>query len=199
MDSAATNRLQVDSPSGHINPNYLIDDPEDLAASRFRVDRVNSVAVGCHRQTPPKEQPSILKPSELNSSLPDYLESIDQIGEPRQLQVIKPKMPQRRVSIAEGVVSTGLRRKSSNLPGLEEFHEGGTGNSASLTVGLYGKSLYRYTQDALPKLENYRNLMSLQAAQRPTMDELMDEDGGGYRVSMQHKITVSERFVDHII
>lgn len=34
------------------------------------------------------------------------------------------------------------------------------------------KSLRNMTREALPRLDNYRNIMSLQAAHRPTLDEL---------------------------
>ncbi|KAL3278148.1 hypothetical protein HHI36_013491 [Cryptolaemus montrouzieri] len=36
----------------------------------------------------------------------------------------------------------------------------------------YAKSFRHLTREALPRLENYRNIMSLQAANRPTLDEL---------------------------
>lgn len=34
------------------------------------------------------------------------------------------------------------------------------------------KSLRNMTREALPRLDNYRNIMSIQAAHRPTLDEL---------------------------
>lgn len=61
------------------------------------------------------------------------------------------------------------RRKSSNLPDIEDFAQ------YNSTVGAYGKSLNRYTNDALPKLENYRNFTSFNAQQRPTIDELHEQ------------------------
>ncbi|XP_030081506.1 bumetanide-sensitive sodium-(potassium)-chloride cotransporter isoform X2 [Drosophila hydei] len=36
----------------------------------------------------------------------------------------------------------------------------------------YGKSFRHFTREALPRLDNYRNMMSIQAAYRPTLDEL---------------------------
>ncbi|KAK9753797.1 Amino acid permease N-terminal [Popillia japonica] len=36
----------------------------------------------------------------------------------------------------------------------------------------YAKSFRQLTREALPRLDNYRNIMSLQAANRPTLDEL---------------------------
>jgi hypothetical protein len=69
-------------------------------------------------------------------------------------------------------VNPNIRRKSSVfLPDISEL--GGQENG---TYGNYGRSLDNYTHDALPKVENYRNMMSIQAAQRPTLDEL--HDGG---------------------
>lgn len=36
----------------------------------------------------------------------------------------------------------------------------------------YGKSFSQLTREALPKLDNYRDLMSVNAGYRPTLDEL---------------------------
>ncbi|XP_034482293.1 bumetanide-sensitive sodium-(potassium)-chloride cotransporter [Drosophila innubila] len=36
----------------------------------------------------------------------------------------------------------------------------------------YAKSFRHFTREALPRLDNYRNMMSIQAAYRPTLDEL---------------------------
>lgn len=69
-------------------------------------------------------------------------------------------------------VNPNVRRKSSVfLPDISEF----TGQENG-THGNYGRSLHNYTHDALPKMSNYRNMMSIQAAQRPTLDEL--HEGG---------------------
>ncbi|OXA61877.1 Bumetanide-sensitive sodium-(potassium)-chloride cotransporter [Folsomia candida] len=38
----------------------------------------------------------------------------------------------------------------------------------------YAKSFRHFTREALPSLDNYRNMMSIQAAYRPTLDELHD-------------------------
>lgn len=47
-------------------------------------------------------------------------------------------------------------------------------NTNSIYDTKYGKSFRHFTREALPKLENYRNMMSIQAAYRPTLDELHD-------------------------
>lgn len=36
----------------------------------------------------------------------------------------------------------------------------------------YARSFRHFTREALPRLDNYRNIMSIQAAYRPTLDEL---------------------------
>lgn len=46
----------------------------------------------------------------------------------------------------------------------------GTDNSGYDT--RYAKSFRHFTREALPRLDNYRNIMSIQAAYRPTLDEL---------------------------
>lgn len=38
----------------------------------------------------------------------------------------------------------------------------------------YAKSFRHFTREALPRMENYRNIMSIHAAYRPTLDELHD-------------------------
>ncbi|CAG7826123.1 unnamed protein product, partial [Allacma fusca] len=38
----------------------------------------------------------------------------------------------------------------------------------------YAKSFRHFTREALPRMDNYRNMMSIQAAYRPTLDELHD-------------------------
>src|SRR5665811_449311 len=39
----------------------------------------------------------------------------------------------------------------------------------------YGKSLGQLTREALPKLDNYRDLLSIHAGQRPTLEELHNQ------------------------
>jgi hypothetical protein len=36
----------------------------------------------------------------------------------------------------------------------------------------YAKSLRHFTREALPRLDNYRNILSIQAGHRPTLEEL---------------------------
>lgn len=36
----------------------------------------------------------------------------------------------------------------------------------------YGRSFRHMTREALPRLDNYRNILSVRGAQRPTLDEL---------------------------
>lgn len=36
----------------------------------------------------------------------------------------------------------------------------------------YGRSFRHFTREALPRLDNYRNILSIQAVYRPTLDEL---------------------------
>ncbi|KAJ0174949.1 hypothetical protein K1T71_009090 [Dendrolimus kikuchii] len=42
----------------------------------------------------------------------------------------------------------------------------------TVTDTKYGKSFRHFTREALPRLDNYRNVLSLHAAPRPTLDEL---------------------------
>ncbi|XP_059486836.1 solute carrier family 12 member 1 [Neocloeon triangulifer] len=48
-------------------------------------------------------------------------------------------------------------------------------DAADMSTGYdtkYAKSFRHFTREALPRLDNYRNIMSIQAAYRPTLDEL---------------------------
>ena len=47
----------------------------------------------------------------------------------------------------------------------------------------YAKSFRHLTREALPRLDNYRNVMSLQAAYRPTLDELHNAPVSALKVS----------------
>lgn len=40
--------------------------------------------------------------------------------------------------------------------------------------GSYTRSFRHFTREALPRVDNYRNIMSIHAAYRPTLDELHD-------------------------
>ncbi|BES94251.1 Amino acid permease [Nesidiocoris tenuis] len=42
-------------------------------------------------------------------------------------------------------------------------------------LASYGKSFRHFTREALPRMDNYRNIMSIQAAARPTLEELHNE------------------------
>ncbi|ODM98382.1 Bumetanide-sensitive sodium-(potassium)-chloride cotransporter [Orchesella cincta] len=59
-------------------------------------------------------------------------------------------------------------------PSKVESHN--THNNTHTVTGSYdtkyAKSFRHFTREALPRLDNYRNMMSIQAAYRPTLDEL---------------------------
>ncbi|XP_068081750.1 bumetanide-sensitive sodium-(potassium)-chloride cotransporter [Anabrus simplex] len=50
----------------------------------------------------------------------------------------------------------------------------------------YAKSFRHFTREALPRLDNYRNIMSIQAAYRPTLDEL-------HNATLQGKVSTAGR------
>lgn len=51
-------------------------------------------------------------------------------------------------------------------------------------LGSYAKSFRHCTREALPRMDNYRNITSIQAAYRPTLDEL-------HNVTVHHKVGYS--------
>ena len=53
---------------------------------------------------------------------------------------------------------------------------------------MYTRSLKYFTREALPRLDNYRNFMSIQAAYRPTMEDLHDPVSLS---KVRHPMTVS--------
>lgn len=54
-------------------------------------------------------------------------------------------------------------------------------NNTHTVTGNYAKSFRHFTREALPRLDNYRNMMSIQAAYRPTLDEL-------HNITVQRKV-----------
>lgn len=46
-------------------------------------------------------------------------------------------------------------------------------------VSSNAKSFRHFTREALPRMDNYRNIMSIQAAVRPTLEELHNETEHG--------------------
>lgn len=83
--------------------------------------------------------------------------------------IVRKMSAARRISSTLNPLNITRRKSSIFIPSLND-------DQYNATIGLYGKSLHNYTHDALPKMDNYRNLMSLQAASRPTLDELHDEE-----------------------
>ncbi|XP_066602431.1 bumetanide-sensitive sodium-(potassium)-chloride cotransporter-like, partial [Prorops nasuta] len=61
------------------------------------------------------------------------------------------------------------------------------------------KSLRHMTREALPRLDNYRNIMSIQAAHRPSLDELhnptlLHKSSGSHILPISHVKSVSSAF-----
>ncbi|CAL8122010.1 unnamed protein product [Orchesella dallaii] len=78
-------------------------------------------------------------------------------------------MQPRRSSLAQGL--GGGRKKSVTLP--KEFDYINELEDQHATV--YGKNFAYYTREALPRMDNYKNLASVANASRPTLDELRSE------------------------
>lgn len=57
--------------------------------------------------------------------------------------------------------------------------------------GSYVKSFRHFTREALPRMDNYRNIMSIQAAYRPTLDELHQATLHGKVSPAPYNLTVS--------
>ncbi|GBP30319.1 hypothetical protein EVAR_27933_1 [Eumeta japonica] len=63
--------------------------------------------------------------------------------------------------------------KHDSAEATEDSEGSGVDSDDPLTVDTkYGKSFRHFTREVLPRLDNYRNVLSLHAAPRPTLDEL---------------------------
>lgn len=78
-------------------------------------------------------------------------------------------MQPRRSSLAQGL--GGGRKKSVTLP--KEFDYLSELDDHAATV--YGKNFAYYTREALPRMDNYKNLTAMEQAIRPSLDELRSE------------------------
>ncbi|CAH0758269.1 unnamed protein product [Diatraea saccharalis] len=67
-----------------------------------------------------------------------------------------------------------MEEKRIENEGTEDSDASGMESDDPLTATdtKYGKSFRHFTREALPRLDNYRNVLSLHAAPRPTLDEL---------------------------
>jgi hypothetical protein len=119
--------------------------------ARFRVNRVDSVAAGMHSDEANKGLSSLPEDSvlETNGHANMAFEEEDE-EEDEARDELPPILTTRRPSAAYlGTMGGG----------------GGT---------QYGGALNQMTREALPRLDNYRNLMSITSGHRPTTDELRD-------------------------
>ncbi|XP_049871575.1 bumetanide-sensitive sodium-(potassium)-chloride cotransporter isoform X2 [Pectinophora gossypiella] len=70
--------------------------------------------------------------------------------------------------------ATRFQMQAKQEDDATEESEDGMDSDDPLTASdtKYGKSFRHFTREALPRLDNYRNVLSLHAAPRPTLDEL---------------------------
>lgn len=120
--------------------------------SRFRVNRINSTQLHHNIQNSLGMDASIPEDSELTNQA-----------------IANLALQPRRSSLVQGL--GGGRKKSVSLPKefdyLDEEDESST---------VYNKNFAYYTREALPKMDNYKNIVStVFDSGRPTMDELRSE------------------------
>jgi hypothetical protein len=121
--------------------------------ARFRVNRVDSVAAGMHKDSAGDKAAlgALPEDAELDTSNGHANAAFDSAGEEDEEADELPPMV------------TNCRRPSATY----QYTLGGGGTQ-------YGGALQQMTREALPRLDNYRDLMSIQTGQRPTLDELRD-------------------------
>ncbi|XP_008544301.1 bumetanide-sensitive sodium-(potassium)-chloride cotransporter isoform X1 [Microplitis demolitor] len=86
----------------------------------------------------------------------------------------KPKMPyevnETEITMEDVELSPLQRRTRFHVNRVDSME----GRTSLLGEQETKKSLRHLTREALPRLDNYRNILSIQAAHRPTLDELHD-------------------------
>jgi len=122
----------------------------DANGQRFRVNRVDSIAVGMHKDD--TKNLSVLPEDEvLDTSNGHANLAFDSGDEDDESRDALPPMV------------TNSRRPSLQY----QYTLAGSGT-------VYGGNLVQQTREALPRLDNYRDLASIAAGHRPTLDELRE-------------------------
>nr|CAD7423495.1 unnamed protein product [Timema monikensis] len=83
-----------------------------------------------------------------------------------------------QVNRVDAATSKDCEEGSPLRDGEDDDGRGSRRESVDDTSGYdtrYAKSFRHFTREALPRADNYRNIMSIQAAYRPTLDELHNE------------------------
>nr|CAD7568325.1 unnamed protein product [Timema californicum] len=83
-----------------------------------------------------------------------------------------------QVNRVDAATSKDCEEGSPLRDGEDDEGRGSRRESVDDTSGYdtrYAKSFRHFTREALPRADNYRNIMSIQAAYRPTLDELHNE------------------------
>jgi len=150
------------------------------------VDRINSIILkNQHQQhrrasgqgfssgveSIPEESAPPARPAWFGSPQPELPESVggrNSVGTSDPIALVNMTAV-RKISAVVGANPYVRRKSSVFLPDVTDLQNNSTYHN-------YGQSLEHYTNEALPKMENYRNMLSFQAAQRPTLDEL--HEGG---------------------
>ncbi|XP_063368078.1 bumetanide-sensitive sodium-(potassium)-chloride cotransporter-like [Cydia amplana] len=176
------------NPSGPALPEKLnvpIDDEEDVIIGRFRkISSAKSMAA---------TNGQIQYPSDITVKLDGDTESglqfkkepgeKDKLLEPNNGVVMQRKTPVTKSSFRDIEKPSRFRNQQSATrfqdfqsedEATEDSNESGMESDDPLTASdtKYGKSFRHFTREALPRLDNYRNVLSLHAAPRPTLDEL---------------------------
>ncbi|CAB3385408.1 Hypothetical predicted protein [Cloeon dipterum] len=132
-------------------PRKLSGVPIELSEqSRFRVNRIDSVALGMHRDD--KGLGSLPEDEVLDTTNGHANLAFDSGDEDDESRDALPPMP-----------VTNSRRPSLQY----QYTLAGSGT-------VYGGNLVQQTREALPRLDNYRDLASIAAGHRPTLDELRE-------------------------
>ncbi|CAL8122036.1 unnamed protein product [Orchesella dallaii] len=138
--------------------------------NRFQVNRVDSVATGHHTPVSPTGGSS--GPVNSGATLLGYKDYGNGSVSPTPANGTRGdgRYSNGHVSPSPFNPSEGNNDEASKV----ESHN--THNNTHTVTGSYdtkyAKSFRHFTREALPRLDNYRNMMSIQAAYRPTLDEL---------------------------
>lgn len=139
-------------------------------APRFRVDRINSnVLHGPPQVSANSNFGGEMIPEDGTLEIHNAANKMGDSGGGGPAEIIPNQFMQpRRSSLAQGL--GGGRKKSVTLP--KEFDYASELDDAAT---VYGKNFAYYTREALPRMDNYKNLTSADQVIRPSLDELRSE------------------------
>ncbi|XP_026325882.1 bumetanide-sensitive sodium-(potassium)-chloride cotransporter isoform X2 [Hyposmocoma kahamanoa] len=181
LSPVKTDPNPIKTPAGGTDKlKVAVDDEEDVIIGRFRkISSAKSMAatngnIQYPTDLPPRSDDveaglQMRKdPGERDKLLENNVEVKNQVTKSSFRDMEKPSRFKDQPS------TTRFQMEAKPEDYVTEESEDGMDSDDPLTATdtKYGKSFRHFTREALPRLDNYRNVLSLHAAPRPTLDEL---------------------------